>query len=120
MSQSCTKSFRCLYRRRKLTMISCQYYPVGFPYRNPAGSFKCLSGLINKQCSEFLPCQQAIGTANQCAGNYTSLRKQRFINANFQFCCTVFQRINLLPDSFSFSAFSAPGIQFAYRFTNTP
>ena len=79
-------------------MVSGKNHTVCLRDGNPAGCFERLGGFIDEQGAELLPHQQTIGTACQCAGYHARFTKEGFIDANLQFCSTVFQRVYFLTD----------------------
>ena len=77
-------------------MVAGQHHSRNSSQGNPAGSFKGLGGLVDKQRTELLAVQKAIGRAYERGGNDTSLTKQLTIDAYLQFRGAALQTFQLL------------------------
>src|SRR5574344_2477646 len=94
--QSALQCRHALHRRRQLTVVARQHHSGSLPYGNPAGSLQRLRRLINKECTELLPFQHAVGAARERRGNHPRLGKQLRIYFYLQLRGAVLQPVHLL------------------------
>ena len=101
-------------------MVASQDYPVGFADGYPTGGFQGLGGFVNEQGAELHAHEHSIGRADQGTSDDSCFAEQGLVDADFQFRCSILQRIDFLSDVFPIGSLSILRMKIANRFSDTP
>ena len=85
---------------------------------DPAGSFECLSRLVNEERTEFLTFEQAVGRAHEGTGDDAGLAEELGVDADLQFGGAFFEAFQFLVKTVA--ATFAMGAEIADSFPDAP